>query len=59
MIQIENLQNPDQPPKGIVGDQPMESDSTPMSSCDSSETANVGVNLDNILKDLSQISNII
>ncbi|CAD8106494.1 unnamed protein product [Paramecium primaurelia] len=49
-IEIENQMNPTDPPKGIVGDKPLLSDSTPQS--ENSEPQSK-VNVDNILKEIS------
>ena len=46
--------NPCDPPKGIIGEKPMQSDSTPQS--ESSEPASK-VNVENILKDISFSNN--
>ncbi|CAD8043546.1 unnamed protein product [Paramecium primaurelia] len=49
-IEYENLQNPDQPQKGIVGDIPIQSQSTPQSDINGDSTINY--NVDNILQDV-------
>ncbi|CAK70733.1 unnamed protein product (macronuclear) [Paramecium tetraurelia] len=51
-IEFENKQNPQLPQKGIVGDKPMESESTPRSA--SSSTSNANANIENILKDITR-----
>ncbi|CAD8069423.1 unnamed protein product [Paramecium sonneborni] len=51
-IEFENKQNPQLPQKGIVGDKPIETQSTPRS--DSSSTSNVNTNVENILKDITR-----
>ncbi|CAD8148923.1 unnamed protein product [Paramecium pentaurelia] len=49
-IEYENLKNPDQPQKGIVGDKPIESQSTPQSEINGDSTINN--NIENILQDV-------
>ncbi|KAM3133534.1 hypothetical protein pb186bvf_014376 [Paramecium bursaria] len=49
-IEYENRLNPQHPPKGIVGDRPIESESTPQS--ESSEPSQP-VNVENILREIS------
>ncbi|CAK90815.1 unnamed protein product (macronuclear) [Paramecium tetraurelia] len=49
-IEYENQKNPDKPQKGIVGDQPIESQSTPQSDINGDSTINN--NVENILQDV-------
>ncbi|CAK62496.1 unnamed protein product (macronuclear) [Paramecium tetraurelia] len=51
-IEFENKQNPQLPQKGIVGDKPIETQSTPNS--ESSSTSNLNTNIENILKDITR-----
>ncbi|CAD8049588.1 unnamed protein product [Paramecium sonneborni] len=49
-IEYENRNNPNQPQKGIVGDKPIESQTTPES--ESSNDSSINNNVDNILQDI-------
>ncbi|CAD8053761.1 unnamed protein product [Paramecium primaurelia] len=51
-IEYENRNNPNQPPKGIVGDKPIETQTTPES--ESSNNSTINNNVENILQDIKQ-----
>ncbi|CAK71054.1 unnamed protein product (macronuclear) [Paramecium tetraurelia] len=51
-IEYENRNNPNRPPKGIVGDKPIETQTTPQS--ESSNDSTINNNVENILQDIKQ-----